>query len=105
MAAAKIELETHADIIAKDVDDRIVLLVKVQPNKAEYKSVRRFRQTWQNLKVLIFLAMFVDLKKTWIYKRQDLDGKGDFSQALTTVDVEPVASFNTVDIIRFYEQF
>ena len=103
MEVAQATFETHADILIKDVDEQIVLLVKVQANKAEYKSVQQFIETWQTLKVLIPFAMFVDLRKTLIYKRQDIDWKGDLS-ALTTVDVEPVGSFDTIDILRFYEK-
>lgn len=104
MEVAQANFETHADILAKDVDDRIVLLVKVQPNKAEDKSVQQFIETWQTMKVLIPFAMFVDFNKIWIYKRQYLDWTGDLSKALTTVDVELVKTFNTIDILSFYEK-
>ena len=41
MEVAQATFEIHADILAKDDDARIVLLVKVQANKAEYKSVQQ----------------------------------------------------------------
>jgi regulator of RNase E activity RraA len=47
MEVVQAELETHADIIAKNVDGKAVLLVKVQAEKSEYKSIQHFIKTWQ----------------------------------------------------------
>jgi hypothetical protein len=59
MEVVQAELETHADIIAKNVDGNAVLLVKVQADKSEYQSIQHFIKTWQTLNILIPFAMFV----------------------------------------------
>jgi hypothetical protein len=93
MEVAQPELETHADILAKDVDGKVVLLVKVQADKAEYKSVQKLLYTWQAVNSLIPFAMFVDLEKTWIYKRHHKS----FTQ-------EPIETFKTGDILKLYDE-
>ena len=93
MEVVQAELETHADILAKDVDGKAVLLVKVQADKAESKSVHKLLYTWQAVNILIPFAMFVDLEKTWIYKRHHKS----FNQ-------EPIQTFKTVDILKFYDE-
>lgn len=93
MEVVQAELETHADILAKDADGKAFLLVKVQADKAEYKSVQKLLYTWQAVNSLIPFAMFVNLEKTWIYKRHHKN----FTQ-------EPIQKFKTGDILKFYDE-
>lgn len=92
MENTEFELETKADLIARDASEQIVLLVKVSTNENEDNNVQQLISTWKALRVLIPFAMSVNLQTISIYKRN----KREFS-------TQPIKSLKTADVLRVYE--